>query len=450
MKNRNEKIARAAHIKPRTEGTSNEISLSVLGAASQGVDVLRGGHHSRKNSRNRSDKKHEGFGFPFDVSRETSKGKKGKQASSSDVMQAFGMSSNERREPDNKVVTFERETKRQLWQDLPSRAGHQASRTRPAMPRASVESEIKRRKRARRRNKIIVASSISAAVALALIGAAWVWHVQTTEQQGYEAMLVDALRQINDADDIVMKLDDIMNDPFSSNSDAKRAEVLEAASRTQEMLLNAEETAKSPSENLFDGQARQAANECIASINARQTMLSKGAELLAASEEAISATNDYNAAWQLVLDADSLAKEASKLTSSDEVEESKAKYEESHTRFQDAQSKMSEVQTKHPQVQLADVMSYIDKRIESMGYAIDSDNALIDKEKEEAVAKNDAYNDAETQAATLALKLPAHPAELYQAAYSESNAATINAYKVARSQAGSSDTVIRAYLGADG
>ena len=449
MKNHNEKIARAAHIKPRTEGTSNEISLSVLGAASQGVDVSPSRHKGRKSLRKRDDKKQEKSDFAFDVSRETSKAKVRKHTSSGAEMQDLGAEKSDCKEPEERVVALGYEEKRQLWQDTPSRAGYQGNRIRPTMPRASVEEEVQRRKRARKRNKIILVGSVSAAIAVALIGIAWIWHMQVTEQQGYEAMLVDALRQINEADDVVMKLDDIMNDPFSSDSAGKRTEVIEAADRTRQVLNDAEKTAEVPSENLLDGQARQAANECIASINARQTMLSKGTELLTASEEAISGTNDYNSAWQIVLEADTLAKDASKLTSSDEVEESEAKYQESLARFQDAKSKMSEVQTKHPQVQLADVISYLDKRIESMGYAIDSNNALIDKDKEEAVAKNDAYNDAETQAANLALKLPAHPAELYQAAYSESNAATINSYKAARSQAGSSDTVIRAYLGAD-
>lgn len=449
MRNRNEKIARAAHIKPRTEGTSNEISLSVLGAASQGIDQSSKGHAVASFPVRKKKEKGKGREARLDVSRETSSSGKGRRVGG--VAEEANIEANSNlRGIHKKTVGFKKETKRRLWQETPSRVGHHRNQARASTQRLSVEDEIKRRKRARRRNRIIAACTVSVVMTIAVIGAAWIWHLQATEQQSYEAALVESLRQINDADEVVMSLDDIVNDPFSTDSKEKKAKTLAKLDETRETLTAAEGNARSASESLFDGQARQAANECISSINARQIMLQKGQELAIASEEAIKATNDYASAWQKVLDADSVAKEANKLTSSDEIEQSKQKHQEALDAFRSSRTSIEQVQTCHPQVKLQDALTYIDKRIESMGYAIDADEALIEKDKETAVEKNDAYNDSETQAATLALKLSAHPDELYQAAYSESNAATIKEYQAARSQAGTSDAVIRGYLGADG
>lgn len=39
-------------------------------------------------------------------------------------------------------------------------------------------------------------------------------------------------------------------------------------------------------------------------------------------------------------------------------------------------------------------MSYIDKRLEAQGYAIESNDALIDRDTQAATEHNDAYNNA--------------------------------------------------------
>ena len=440
MRNTNEKIARAAHIKPRTAGTSNEISFSVLDAASQGLNT------SFPNSDNYG-KTVEFAGrkdVASDVSRETSDDYVFRRSSAevsapaqTREFEAFGGNGKPQWYPPRNAYATE------YAQQQPYGSGGIGSR-------AVDEGEIERRKKSRRRNKILVTAVASVVCVAVVLGAAWAWHTQVTNQQNYESKLVEALRQIDSADDVVMTLDELVNDPFADGNATKRKTVSIGLNDAKEKLSSAAEEAKAASEGLDDGQARQAANEAVSSITARQTMLETGSQLMSASQDAISGTEAFAEAWNKVLEADDIVREASKLTSSSETEASKAKYEEALLAFRNSRSKIAEVQMKYSQVSLSEILTYIDKRIESMGYAIASDNALIDKDKEEAVTQNDNYNKAETEASNLALSLPSHPEQLYRSAYSEKNSETLKSYKAARSQAGTSDTVIREYLGAEG
>lgn len=92
-------------------------------------------------------------------------------------------------------------------------------------------------------------------------------------------------------------------------------------------------------------------------------------------------------------------------------------------------------------------MSYIDKRLEAQGYAIESNDALINRDTQAATEHNDAYNNAEKQAGELAEKLPEDPDELVVEAFESKTASSREMYENARSQAQSADAFIRDYLG---
>ncbi len=440
MRDHNDKIARAAHIKPRTAGTSNEISFSVLHAASQGVDNTPTGRATRGRSGESPDQ----LDADFDVSRETSDDYIFRQSLPSVKAPKESASKTASFEPSLPIYSDPRLSSSHT--NIPSAFNGNSS---AGMQMPDLD-EIARRKKHRKRSRILVGAAFAVACVVVVLGIAWVWHSQVSAQQSYESKLVEALRQIDESDEVVMAIDDLVNEPFSDDNQTKRKTVSSGISDAKERLKAAEDQAKEASSGLNDGLAKQAASEAISSIDARLSMLDSGQMLLKASQDAIDGTAAYNQAWDRVLAADDIVREAAKLTSSSETEESKAKYEEALATFEDARTKLANVQTKYQQVDLTDVLTYVDKRIEAMGYAIASDEALIAKEKEEAVTQNDNYNNTETEAATSALNLPAHPEQLYRSAYSNNTSETLKTYRAARSQAGTSDTVIREYLGAEG
>ncbi len=438
MKRKDDKLARAAHIKARTEGTSNEISFSVLDAAKYAMDNDR-----RRFSavdflprRKRTDDD------AVDVSRETS--------TASTREHSY-------------VAAKEQPQRKCSHPRLPGKDGRQSAHSSAetnrcaALPkqsssakRLSIEEEIARRKARRRRGRILAATTV-AVVSLCIVAVGlWAWHTETTEQQGYESELMQSLQLISQADETILQLDEVVDEPFSDESRQKADAVSEEAQQTVKLLSDADGKARNASELLKDPVVKDVANQAVASVAARQAMLQNGMQLVKASGDAAEAAQTCEAAWSKVLEADDKTHEASKLVENDDPATSKEKTLEAKSLFEEAEGEIKTLQAAHSDVDLSAFVSYIDKRLEAAGYAVATDDALTDRNKEEAVAQNDSYNKAESEAAALAAKLPSDVAQLFHDAYSKQWADTIKMYASKRAEAGTSDAVIRDYLGAQG
>ena len=176
MKHRDDKIARAAHIKARTEGTSNEISFSVLDAAKYAVDNKRQRFSFREFVSNRAARRE----TSSDVSRETSEGSPSK---ASRIRQAQEGSRKQMREA--KVARVSRKPSQHSAQHAAAKQKQLSTK------RISLEEEVARRKARRRMGRIAALSTVAAMTMVFVAIGVWIWHVDVTEQQRYEAMLMD-------------------------------------------------------------------------------------------------------------------------------------------------------------------------------------------------------------------------------------------------------------------
>ena len=440
MRKRDDKIARAAHIKERTHGTSNEISFSVLDAAKYKEttqrfslrDLLADRRDARDQSVSRETGEH--------VSRETSK------HGPSSCEQVVG---DDARKRQSKLRIEKRSVKQAAKRKKAVHApdsGEKASLKMQAAPkRMSIEQEVARRK-ARRRKGRIVAVSIVVAASLAIVSVGvWAWHCQVTEQQGYESELMDALRLVSKADETILQIDAIVDDPFAAESDGQRQEVYSSIEQTKGLLTNADGKAREVSEKLSDPSVRKVANQTVISISARQGMIKHGMQLVEASENAELATEKCDAAWQVVLD-----REATKLAGQNEVDASKQRTLEAKELFSKGREQLESLQVGCPAADFSALIEYVEKRMNALDLAVQSDEALSEKYKEEAIALNDAYNVAEEEAAAMAASLPSDPKQLIKDAYFNTWSEVIRSYGGQRAAAGTSDAVIRDYLGAQG
>lgn len=445
MRRRDDKIARAAHIKERTHGTSNEISFSVLDAAKYKEtthrfslrDLLATRRDANAQSVSRETGEH--------VSRETS-GRKASVGSHANENGAGWRRSG---------VWFKQKQAKQATQRKnalhASGYSEEASSQVPAAAkRMSIEEEIARRK-ARRRKGRIAAVSVVAAASLAIVSVGvWAWHCQVTEQQGYESELMDALRLVSEADEIILQIDAIVDDPFAVESKGKRQDVLPSVEQTKQLLVDADGKARNVSEKLSDPSVREVANQTVISITARKGMIMQGVQLVEASEDAEQAAKECDAAWQVVLDADAKVREATKLAGRNEVDASRECTLEAKETFSKSLDQLKVLQADYQTADVSPLIEYVEKRMEAMDLAVQSDEALATKNKDEAIARNDAYNAAEEEAATMAAALPSDPKQLVKDAYFATWAEVIRSYSGQRAAAGTSDAVIRDYLGAQG
>lgn len=433
-----DKITRAAHIKKHTRGTSNEISFSVLDAAKNALDG------------DGNDKQKHG---PGRIALFTLPGRHKKPAPTPTKERGLPLSTGDFVSVDDSASTSKMGA-------LPS-AARPTSQTEksspaplavvPSKPKRSPEEEIARRK-ARRRLSKWLAVAVIVVVSIGLLGAGGMYLYRDYQsQQGHVAVLDDALSLVKEADETIQQLDEVVTDPFAEGSEEQRTAIQAQLEAVEQKLQDADEKARAVSLELNGAREKEAANQAVAGIAARFTLVEQGQLLMNAATEAQSAAEGVDAAWKTVLEGDDLARQAAQLvteTTTENVEASKSKTNEALAAFDEAYAAFLDVQATYPQADLTQFVDYIAKRQESLGYAIASDDAILAKNKEEATAQNNAYNIADAEAATLAKALPDDPSSIVDEAFEDATSDVAKAYSTARLQARSADAFISDYLGA--
>lgn len=433
-----DKITRAAHIKKHTRGTSNEISFSVLDAAKNALDG------------DGNDKQKHG---PGRIALFTLPGRHKKPAPTPTKERGLPLSTGDFVSVDDSASTSKMGA-------LPS-AARPTSQTEksspaplavvPSKPKRSPEEEIARRK-ARRRLSKWLAVAVIVVVSIGLLGAGGMYLYRDYQsQQGHVAVLDDALSLVKEADETIQQLDEVVTDPFAEGSEEQRTAIQAQLEAVEQKLQDADEKARAVSLELNGAREKEAANQAVAGIAARFTLVEQGQLLMNAATEAQSAAEGVDAAWKTVLEGDDLARQAAQLvteTTAENVEASKSKTNEALAAFDEAHAAFLDVQATYPQADLTQFVDYIAKRQESLGYAIASDDAILAKNKEEATAQNNAYNIADAEAATLAKALPDDPSSIVDEAFEDATSDVAKAYSTARLQARSADAFISDYLGA--
>lgn len=464
---RENKLMGAAHIKRHTVGTSNEISFSVLDAATNQLSVssgekrtglLRFGHVSLFTLPLRGKKpaptpaKEQGlplssgdFVSVQNAVAETSvglidRGSLGSPISSDGFARPSGSAG---------FATGHATTPAQ-GVSSPAPFSRSSSLSFAETSR-SAEEKIASRKRRRRRHRRLAVAFVAVVTTAALAAGGTYLYQDNQRHLSQVGRLDDALSLVASTDSLFATLDEAVNSPFEADADATYQDVSSQMSESSDNLDAATSLLQSFSNDMRESMDKEAARQALAAVSARQTLLNEGTQMLDQASVARKAAVRLEEAWQQVIAADSLAREAAQLvtdTTDEHVNASKAKTEEALTAFGKARDELEGIGALYPPANLEVLISYVDKRIESLGYALASDEAFLAKDKDVAAAQNDAYNIADAAAATLAKKIPADPAELVREAYSQAVSESAQAYSTARLQAGTADAFIRDYLGA--
>lgn len=447
-----DKITRAAHIKRHTAGTSNEISFSVLDAAKQALD----GELEEEAKRPPLFGRIALFTLPGRRKKPIATPKKphGLHLSTGDFVSvdddapvAFGVLGTDASAPPVSAA--------------PSAALAPASSSRAADPLASAplrdsgrspEEEIARRKAQRRLSRRAAVAVVIVLSALLLVAGGVYLYNEYRAHEANVSQLDDALNLVGEADETLLVLDEIVEKPFDAEAAQKRAGLDERLDEAAAKLDQADELARAASIALRAPRDKEAANQTVAAIAARRSLIESGRQLAALSEGALQAAGSVDEAWSSLLSADELARQAAALvteTTAENVQASKEKTNESLAALDASRGALEAAAEAFPSIDLAAIEAYLDKRAEALACAIASDDAFLAKDKQEAAAQNDAYNAADAEAAALAADLPDDPSSLARDAYDAAGAELKQAYSTARSQAGTADAFIHDYLGAE-
>lgn len=426
-KDKHTKIAHAAHIKRHTEGTSNELSFSVLDAAKNAADAGEGlDSKARVPSFG---------GIPLF----TLPGKR-KPRTTPQKEESLPLSS---RGPVGMGA-------------LPSSSASTSSEPLRAVPKAKYEppvDEIARRKTRRRfRNGLAIAAAAAIVVGLVGTGASFLYkeHVAYNERLSH---LEVALADLTSADEVIVEMDAVINADVTDETAEKVSEVKARLPEASMLLDSADAAVQAADSDANPPQEKEAVARARAAIDARRDLIEQGPVLMDAALAANKAGDIVAAVWTDVIGADALAREAATLvadTTVENVEASRAKSVEAKDLFTEALSLLWTAVDDYPDVDLSDQITYVEKRIAAMEYAIASDDAILAYNKEEAAAQNDAYNAVDREAAELAKTLSDNPAELVRSAYLRNTEESSKLYKEARLRAETADSFLNDYLGSNG
>lgn len=436
MAKRIDKVAKAAHIKRNTEGTSNEISFSVLDAAKNSLDG-------------------EGSSSPFGtISLFTLPGKK-KHISTPSKDEGLALTQREASRSAARAQSRSERRQRRLEQ---KRASGVARGSHSAREPRLFDAEVASRKRARKRGRLIVSSALTV-VLLAVAGGLTWWGFGTyQDQQTYKGVLSSAISELSGTDELLAEIDavvvDLANSDVTSLSVDDMLDVQKKVQDGKTTCIDELDAAEEAVGQVAINSSSEASNapdlKVVDTITARRQMMTSGAAIIDDTVSALQARQEVTKGWQLVLAADGLAREAADIASSATSADMQASTEKSQQvieSFSKAKTALQNAEQLFPQLDLNAYMSYIDKRLEAQGYAIESNDALINRDTQAATDYNDAYNNAEKQAGELAEKLPEDPDELVVEAFDSKTASSREMYENARSQAQSADAFIRDYLG---
>ncbi len=395
------------HIKKSTEGTSNEISFSVLDA--------------KKNSAEE----------PANNSPRT--------------LSELG-----------KVSLFTMPGK-QEGEAAPTASGFGMGRARKMnSPQISVggttlggSPEVMLRKQRRRAWKLLnIAAILVVLGVLVMFGGRALSNFMERQQTNQNA-LDEAIALLEQTDQAFVALDEAIAAPAESNQEnydqilvdlSAAASRLDRATNSAEMVIAAQE----------NSQLVEVATSVKESAMARKDLIEKGRTVLVTGSAAKAATELVEQSWAKALEADDLARQAADVLEEDQAK-NLAQSTELSTKamegFQEALSILRQAKEAFPRADFTNLEAYLTKRAAAQQNALASNAAIQEQNRAIAEANSAAYNESEEEAAKIAATLPANPAQPIVDRYEEIGGASDQAYQDARARAARADAEVRNYVG---
>ncbi len=311
-------------------------------------------------------------------------------------------------------------------------------------------AEIARRKSKRKLHKRIAAISGVCAVGVVLALGIAVGVAAFQDYRQHVTTMAETLVLIESVDETFVRLDEVLTNPL----DLEYADTLESLIselQQQEVVLK---SAAATISNLYDRfvlpNDTEAASSSLASIEARLVMIEAAQYVLNEALDASLAWQYAENAWTAIVEADGAAREAATCAAegtTESITESSELSNNAIASFQSAASFLIAAMEVYAYTDLSLFQTYIDKRIEALGYAIASNNALLIEDTELATSENDSYNLADSEAAQLMQNISGAPEDKVLDDFEDRVSEYLATYENAQASAASTDAYLRSYRG---
>ena len=315
----------------------------------------------------------------------------------------------------------------------------------------TAQDEVNKRKEKRRksvwRRRLIVAVLL---VALA-VGVGMFAHGIYSERQDFAGRFNDLVSEFVETDKTLVEVDKLMLAPLDEQAADERKRVAESLEGVIQRLRVVDEKAQELAQITRDEQAGSAVARIREAANARIGMAETASSAFEISREAVVQTALAKDIWEEVLDADQLARravdQANEAYDYATTQQAQDLVEQAKDAFEDARSRLAQLESACPGLSLSAQLAYVDKRIEALGYALSTGEALMAGDRQTATVNNDAYNRADQEAARMAASLPLSLTEPVGQSFKMRMDELLSTYSHARETVSESDAVIRDYLG---
>lgn len=316
----------------------------------------------------------------------------------------------------------------------------------------SSQPEVARRKKKRRaaaRRAWILAVLAVCAVLGVSVYAGLQYKANTEEfEVGFDRLIAD----FEQVDALLSEVDALMVNPLDATDDerARQKKALDQIPAALKTVEDVKAQAQGATGQAVNDQDSIALAQVVTAADARIAMLEAAKDAFTTSTSAAQQISGANDAWAAVLAADQKAREATAIANAaateDETVRARDLTQQSRGDFEQARSALQEIARANPKADFSAQDAYLEKKIEALGYAVATSEALLDGNRDEALRQNQLYNEADAQAAELAQALPPSVEGGIRDAIDEQLSASLSAYEAARNQAISSDATIRSYV----
>lgn len=310
----------------------------------------------------------------------------------------------------------------------------------------SGQAEVEQRKRARRTHRIRL-RFVAGAIILVALGVGVFFGVRIYNEQLDVAGRISALvERIDQVDEALVTIDSLADNPLDSDREEVRKEMSREIPQVTTELNKVLVDASTLLQTLPEGQEKIVVGQIVETAKARTAMAEIAFSMFELSAEVSDNAQKANKVWNDVLGANQIAREAGSLANKartpDETSRSLEMTREAKQEFEASLGELLDI-SRGCGADVSTQEAYLKKRIESLDYAVQTSEALLAGNRDDAMAANDRYNSSDEEAARLAENLPPSLNSLVEEGYGRKLADLRRKYDAARSRTIEADSIIR-------
>lgn len=405
------------HVKNSTKGTSNEISLSVLDAKKQQKDAELGEKHGnalgkvalfslpgKKKKIKGAPQREEGLPLPSGdfATGAAEHDPTGTVSLGSNAISGGTVASGFTEDFSGSSSTLGQSEKHGLLSGNKKKGiGQQAGHN-------HVPTAEEKQAKARSLRRIGIAGAACIIIAVAAFGVYTLvrgYHENYLLNQSYQQVLTSALAEVVEADDILSQMDSSFEDMLGEDSLKAMEAVQDKLPTATTHLDKAQDLVQRVQPSLTDVKDVAAAKSALDTIEVRRSMLSEGSAIVDEALNVAKEEQQLTNAWNALLAADSLVRQAvTSLSPLDvsTVSPAKEKAQQARTGFENALSLFTALSKTYLDLNLSVYSSYASLRIDALDHYIALCDAIDVEDTDLATTENDEYNSCDASAVALA------------------------------------------------